>query len=199
VRRPGSPRNVALSFDNHRANQDRQALVRARASVTGTADEDPVKQVPRLATVRERFWAWVDNPAPPMESGSTLRMMLHHLDTFWRVRDQPNIVLLHFSDLTADLDGQMRALAGRLGIAVPEQPWPDLVSAAGIEHMRAHADELAPEADKGLWLDNSRFFVSGSNGQWSALLDQADMARYHRQVAELADADLAAWVHREPP
>ena len=45
----------------------------------------------------------------------------------WARRDEPNVVLVHYDDLFADLEGEMRRLADRLGIAVPEERWPELV------------------------------------------------------------------------
>jgi aryl sulfotransferase len=63
--------------------------------------------------------------------------------------------------------------------------------------MRARADTLAPNVELGIWLDNARFFHHGGSGAWRDFLDEADMVRYHRRVAELADPDLAAWVHNE--
>jgi aryl sulfotransferase len=191
------PRDVAVSFDNHRAIQDRDALVRARASVLGDGADDPFRQMPRLPTPRERFWFWVDDATPPSQSVSTLWMTLHHLNTYWQVRDKSNVILLHYRELLADLDGQMRALARKLAIAVPENDWPELVSAATLEQMRARADALAPNVELGIWRDNARFFHRGGSGNWRDFLDEADMARYHRRVAELAGPDLAAWVHND--
>jgi aryl sulfotransferase len=127
------PRDVAVSFDNHRTIQNRDALVRARAAVLGDDADDPGPQMPLLPTPRERFWFWVDDATPPSASATTLWMTLHHLNTFWQRRDQPNVILLHYRELLADLDGQMRALARTLAIAVPENDWPELVSAATLE------------------------------------------------------------------
>ena len=41
-----------------------------------------------------------------------------HLSDAWGRRHDPNVVLLHYDDLLADLDGAMRRLAAQLGIAV---------------------------------------------------------------------------------
>jgi aryl sulfotransferase len=55
--------------------------------------------------------------------------MLHLSDT-WARRHEPNVLLVHYDDLLADLDGQMRRLARRFRIVVPELAWPRLVQAA---------------------------------------------------------------------
>jgi len=46
------------------------------------------------------------------------------------------MVLVHYSDPEADLAGQMRWLADRLGIDVPDHQWDELVEAAGFESRR---------------------------------------------------------------
>lgn len=191
------PRDVALSRIAHQANHNFTALLHAVDAVAGLDGGPPAERPsgePRLSIV-EQFWAWVDATTPPTDSASTLWKTIRHLDTFWTVRDRPNVVLLHYADLRADLDGQMRSISARLGIAVDEARWPILVQAATIESMRERAAQLTPHAADGFFLDNRRFFHRGTMGQWRDMLDDDDLERYHRRVAELAPADLAAWVH----
>ncbi len=47
-----------------------------------------------------------------------------------RHRHDPNVVLVHYADLIADLGGEMRRLASCFGIEVPKDTWPILVEAA---------------------------------------------------------------------
>lgn len=89
----------------------------------------------------------------------------------------------------------MRQLAQRLGIVVEEERWPELVDAATYASMRRNRDKTVPNAGRGLWHDEERFFNRGASGQWRELLDHEDLARYERRVARLAEPLLAAWVH----
>ena len=68
--------------------------------------------------------------------------VMWHLTDAWARRDQPNIVLVHYQDLSADLDGEMHRLAGRLEISVPRETWPGLVQAATFGYMRDNAERL---------------------------------------------------------
>ena len=127
----------------------------------------------------------------------SLAATLQHLSTYWAVHDRPNVVFFHYDDLKADLEGEMRRLAAQLDISVPEDLWPELVDAATFERMRAGADRIAPDTTHAIWQDNQQFFHRGESGQWRALLDDEGLRRYNARVAELADPDLARWLHRE--
>lgn len=197
------PRDVMLSSRNHGQNlaptRDRRLeLLTESARVDGR--DQPV--MPAVVTppsdVKEHFRAWVESEAP--DQVFALKTVLTYLQGFWDARSSMNVVILHYDDLKADLEGQMRALASRLGIEVPAKKWPSLVKAATFDEMRANADRLAPNAALGLWESDQRFFNKGTTGQWrELLLDEADMRRYWQRVAELCTPELAAWVHREPP
>lgn len=193
------PRDVALSWDNHVANTDFVALLSARGASVGNddiAEKLAAGPPPVPESERERFWAFVTDPTPPTEVAGSLRAVLHHLATFWAVRDHANVVLLHYDDLKADLEGQMRALAARLGTAVPEDRWPTLVQAATFEEMRRNADRFAPAVTESLWRDNRNFFRRGTSGQWRPLFEDGDRGRYDARVQELApDPSFVAWVH----
>src|SRR5262249_17764488 len=102
---------------------------------------------------------------------------------------------LHYADLVRDLDGEMRRLAHRLGIAVPEQRWPILVEAAGFAQMQARADRLAPDP-VGIMKDPRAVFRRGRSGAGGELLTVGEPARYEQRAAALAPADLLAWLHR---
>ncbi len=192
------PRDVALSWDNHIANADMEALLGARDAAVGNADiAEMLEQGPpaQPGSEKDRFWAWVENITPATEVPSSLQAVLHHLSTFWQARKRNNIVMLHYDDLKADLEGAMRALADRLSIDVPEDRWPALVEAATFEEMKRDADKTAPGVTESIWKDNKQFFSSGTSGQWRRLFEDGDQARYDARVRELANADFAAWAH----
>lgn len=190
------PRDVALSWDNHMNNLDLGAFLQLRQKAVGL--EDLAELMPegppqRPETEAERFWAWVLQQPEVGVGLEGLAATLAHLRTFWEVRDRPNVVLLHYSDLKADLEGQMRHLAGRLGIDVAADRWPELVRAATFEEMKRRAAAVAPNATEPIWVDTNNFFHRGTSGQWRDLLDEEGLQRYADRVAELVDAELAAW------
>ena len=100
---------------------------------------------------------------------------------------------MHYGNLSADLQGQMRWLASRLGIAVPEQAWPSLARAATFENMAARADTLVPAA--GILKSNAAFFRRGTSGEGCQILSGEEAAAYYARAARLAPADMLTWLH----
>ena len=195
------PRDVALSMDHHIDNMDIGAFLesRERAAAIDGIELGPLKTPPpRPDGERDRFWHWVDDERPSTQAGSSLRFTVEHLQTFHDAPADLDVVSLHYDDLKADLEGQMRKLATRLGIEVDEDRWPRLVQAATFDSMRSKADTTVPGGGREHWIDPTAFFSRGTSGQWRDLLDDADLARYAARVRALASADLVEWLHREP-
>jgi hypothetical protein len=196
------PRDVAISMDNHLANLDLPSIAAARArsaDVDGIELDPLVPPPPPSADPVERFWGWVDNDADPTLATPTLRLMITHLRSFWEARDRRDVVVFHYDDLLADLPGEMRRLADHLAIEVPDDRWPALVAAAGLDAMRARSSQLVPGSDRGQWKDVDRFFHRGTSGQWRDLLDDGDVERYTERVRSLAPPDLVDWLHHADP
>jgi aryl sulfotransferase len=137
---------------------------------------------------------WIDKECPPGKSVQSLQYVLRSVADAWERRDDPNVVLLHYEDLSADLEGEMRRLAARLGITVPEAQWPTLVKAATFDQMRAAAERIRPHE---LLADQKSFFWGGKSGAGRRLLTGAELAHYHDRAAQLAPAGMLAWLHRQ--
>ena len=124
--------------------------------------------------------------------------VLNALSSAWERRDEPNVILMHYEDLSADLAGEMRRLAGRLDITVPEDKWPSLVQAATFKQMRANAEQFQPlRSSPDQVKEPAAFFRRGSSGEGRALLTPADVVRYQARAAQVAPEELLAWLHRE--
>ena len=194
------PRDVALSMDRHIDNMDIDVFLQARehaAAIDGIELGPLRRQAPRPEGELARFWHWVDDETPSTQIGSSLRRTMEHLQTFREAADELDVTYLHYDDLKADLEGQMRQLAARLSIDVDERRWPQLVHAATFESMRSRAETMVPGHSVEHWVDPAAFFSRGTSGQWRELLDDADLTRYAARVRSLASDDLVGWVHRE--
>ncbi|MEV5896570.1 sulfotransferase domain-containing protein [Nonomuraea fuscirosea] len=194
------PRDVAISLRSHGKNLKRDVirrLIHQAAHPGGGAADAPVDGHDDRDLLDERTYMmrWVDNDDPPHVNLDSLRALIWTQSRAWVRRTEPNVVLLHYADLSRDLAGQMRRLAGRLGIEIDESRWPGLVEAATFQQMRNRADELAPDEQLGYIRDRKRFFRSGKSGEWQQFLTAEDRAHYERRVAGLAEPDLLEWLH----
>ncbi|MFE3031377.1 sulfotransferase domain-containing protein [Streptomyces canus] len=145
-------------------------------------------------SAREWLLEWIAEESASPARPSHLSGLLQRFADAWARRDAPNVVLMHYEDLSADLEGQMRHLAARLGITVAEELWPGLVKAATFERMRAAADRIEPFG--GLLKDSPSFFRRGVSGSGAELLTTAELADYHARVAQVLDPDVVAWLHQ---
>ncbi len=188
------PRDVAISFEHHDANMDFEHFLERRAAAMGNDDlaELPPRS-PLPEDPLERFRTFVRDDVPG--GRLSLASLLHHLDTGWRRRDDPNVALFHYADLKADLTGELLRLAEILHIPCSPERARALAPEASLTRMRERAGELAPAGSQGNWKDPRAFFRSGGSGEWRARVTEADLAAYEARVAALTTPELAAWAH----
>jgi aryl sulfotransferase len=190
------PRDVALSWNAHMQNIDFDAMFTALAAALEPDDyfeAPPVR--PTFTDARDAVRYWIDDQTPLEGVSMSLAGLMHHVAGFWEVRGRDDVILLHYDDLQTDLEGEMRRLADRLGIEIPEERWPTLVKAATFDDMRSHATERAPDTEKAIWKSTTGFFHRGTSGQWEDVFDAELAAHYEDRLRELAPPDLVAWLH----
>ena len=190
------PRDMYVSLYHQGANIDRAAVRR----LLGRPEPDPAEVAagPPRPGLRESLLAWIERDTSPQEEMDSVRGVLWHVTDAWQRQHDPavRVVLVHYADLSGDLEGQMRRLAQVLGIDVPEPRWPVLVEAAGFPAMRARADQLAPGGPGSVLKDNRAFFRSGRSGAWRSLLTADEVRHYEQRVGSLAPAEVIRWLHR---
>ncbi|HEX6454498.1 MAG TPA: sulfotransferase domain-containing protein [Trebonia sp.] len=181
------PLDMAVSLYHQGGNIDR-ARVRQLTGQPGPA-EPPRPRKP----LHDWLLSWIAGDGDPQQQLDSLPGVMWHLSDAWARRSQPNVLLVHYDSLLAGLEGQMRRLAGQLGIAVAEQDWPALVRAATFESMSRSADTLVPTA--GILKSNAAFFRRGTSGAGREVLSDGEIAAYDARAAQLAPPDMLAWLH----
>jgi aryl sulfotransferase len=187
------PLDTAVSLYYQGDNIDR-AKVRA---LTG-APEPTTPPKPRKP-LHDWLLSYITGDSPPWvvrthprEDLDSLPGLMWHLSDAWARRAEPNVLLVHYDELQADLAGQMRRIAGRLGITMPDQAWPALVAAASFDSMRRGAEAIVMP---GIMKSNAAFFRRGTSGAGREVLSEAELAMYHERVKGLAAPDLLDWLH----
>lgn len=118
----------------------------------------------------------------------------HHCATWWELRDEPNVLFVHYNDMLVDLEGEMRRVARFLGVDVDldEDAWPAVVERCRLDSMREDARK-AQLHDLGFVGGADSFFYNGSNGRWRGVLTD-ELGRYERRVAEVLSPEAAMWL-----
>lgn len=113
--------------------------------------------------------------------------------TYWRARQTENLLLVHYNDLKADLEGEMRRIAAFLSIEPPREVWPSLVQAATFAAMKREGKTLMGQATDIFEGGSDRFFFKGSNGRWRDVMTAEDLTLYE-QAATHFTPGLARWI-----
>lgn len=183
------PLDMAVSLYHQGDNLDRARIRQL------TNQPEPAEPRRPRAPVREWLLDWIDRDVSHLDEMDSLPGVMWHLADAWTRRDQPNVVLVHYDDLSYDLAGEMRRLALLLDIEVPEEVWPSLVRAAKFTSMRSRAEQLTPNP-AGILEDPAAFFRRGTSGAGRELLTDDELAHYRERVRQLAPPDLLDWLRR---
>jgi aryl sulfotransferase len=175
-------RDAFMSLDNHmkKIHQDVIDRINAEAGETGNA---PLAWTGDVAT---DLASWLS--APDANSVS-------YLASWWPRRDEPNVLFVHYNDLKADLDGEMRRIASFLGIDIAVEQWPAVVQRCTFEAMKARPEEIGPfeYVFKG---GTDSFLFKGTNGRWRDVLGPRELDLYARTVAERLTPEAATWLEQ---
>lgn len=183
-------RDAALSLHNHLLNFSRD--MRAQFDHVAMADPKFRHEAPPTPDSPAQFFAeWVKDGGALGDPGGSF---FHIVKTYWDERNASNVILMHYSDLLADLAGEMKRLARFLDIAIPDRLWPELVEAARFANMRRHGDLLLPHARRVYSGGVGRFLHRGTNGRWRGVFHPEDVARYEAATEQQFTPELARWV-----
>ena len=181
-------RDACMSYLNHLNSHTPDAW--SRFDDIGLSDPTIGHTVPRPPrTAREFFHYWIDALGEHTAGG------FFELErTYWSQRRAANVLLVHYADLKADLDGEMRRIAAFLDIPVNEAIWPSLVEAATFEAMKRDGDVVLAGMERGFEGGHRSFLHKATNGRWQGEVEEADLARYRAKIEAALSPSLIAWL-----
>jgi aryl sulfotransferase len=119
-------RDVFMSLYNHYHSHTDLAL-----ELFGSGDPEGGPLAPCPDDPREFWKGWMTRSSFEWEDDGWPYWSHHyHASSYWKYRNLPNLLIVHYNDLTADLGGEMRRIADFLSIEVDDDQWPALVEAA---------------------------------------------------------------------
>lgn len=151
---------------------------------------------PKIEDLHADFETWLTRGWFDWESdGYPMLSHLHHLASWWELRDQPNVHLMNYGDMLADLPGEVERLAEFLGVGLSEGFRDRLVAATSFSSMKRQASQLVTGGGDFLRGGAEAFFAEGRRAGWRGVLSADDLRLYDRVIAERLDPQLARWVH----
>lgn len=186
-------RDACLSYHNHCRAFGEHAL--ARLDKLGLADETLARPYPRAPEdPRAFFRRWMTEGLNGDPDGMPFGSWFGFERTYWAERQRSNLLMVHYRDLKADLQGEMQRIAGFLDISVPEQLWPTLLRAASFEEMKRNGNQLQTTIARALIGGAETFFHKGENDRWRGVLTDDDMAMYEARMRESLAPECATWL-----
>ncbi|TVS16172.1 MAG: sulfotransferase domain-containing protein [Gammaproteobacteria bacterium] len=121
---------------------------------------------------------------------------MHHVASWWTLRQEPNILLVHYNDLKRDLPGEIRRMAGFVGYALTDAEVSAIAQACSLDAMRdgtiAAGDPLGA-----MFKDGAKgFFYKGTNERWRGILGDDELALYEEVKQRLLPPDCASWLEQ---
>ena len=177
-------RDVVWSMYNHHvnANQTWYDALNETPGRVGPAIEKPPLDV------RQYWHDWVARDGHPFWP------FWENVRSWCNIRNLPNVMLIHFTDLKKDMSGEIRRIANFLDIPIHEQNWQAILEHCSFEWMKKNASRSVPMGGA-FWDAGAEVFINkGVNGRWTDALTVDESAQYERLADTELGTDCARWL-----
>ena len=182
-------RDIVWSLYNHHVNAN-EAWYDALNNTPGRVG--PPIDAP-TGTVVDYFENWLDNDGAPFWS------FWENVRSWWAIRGLPNILLVHFSDLKADLEGQIRRIAEFIDVSVEDAMMERVLEHCSFEYMKTNAGQTVPLGGA-FWKGGAKTFIhKGANGRWKDTLPRQLSMRYEQVAVDQLGEACAMWLKNGGP
>jgi aryl sulfotransferase len=115
------------------------------------------------------------------------------VSSWWKVRREPNVLLVHYRTLKEDLCGQIGRMARFIGIDPQSLRMEKVVEHCLFEYMRSRAEQLAPFGGKHM-RQSQAFFDKGPRRDFRTELTSRQIQRFDQIARERLGAECAQWL-----
>jgi len=113
--------------------------------------------------------------------------------TWWQLRDEPNVLLVHYLELKEDLPGQVARMAEFVGVEPAGLRMERILEHCSFGYMRARAERMAPFGGAHME-DPKKFFHKGPARDYRAELAPEQIERFDRMALEKLGPECARWL-----
>jgi len=188
----GDGRDVFMSLWNHHMGYTE--MVRGiMAEFSRTSGRDvPIE----YASIHGMWEEWIARSWYDWESsGFPYWSHLRHMQSWWDYRHLENILFVHFADLLADPEGQVRRVAKHLDVSINEDLLPGILERIGFKRMKESFDTTIMPVARDLFRGGGETFMNkGTNGRWRDVLTATEVEKYLAAVQRELTPDCARWL-----
>jgi aryl sulfotransferase len=177
-------RDVLWSLYNHHRNMKKEAI----QAIDSVPERVGLPLGEATSSVIKYFRDWLT------EDGYPWWPYWSHILSWWQIKDLPNVMLLHFSNLKGDMPGEIRRIATFLDIAIDETKWYAILEHCSFDYMKAHAAQSVPFGGSIFEGGAETFMHKGVNGRWKDMLTPEDIDHYEQAAKEKLGVDCADWL-----
>jgi aryl sulfotransferase len=187
-------RDVLMSLWNHYKNYAEGTFKRIRERLI--IDGGDGSEFPRAPDSIDEFWrewctrGWFDGQGDGWPFWSELYIM----QSWWELRSEPNVLLMHYSDMLADTRSAVAEIAQFLEIGLSSERLGEVVSTVSFDNMKNNSDTYAPFGGLPWKGGADTFFNKGTNGRWSGVVSEDNLALYDAASTRTLSAGCHAWV-----
>ncbi len=177
-------RDVVWSLHHHHATAN-QTWYDALNNTPGRVGP-PIERPPE--DVHQYYHDWLDKHGHPWWP------FWENMQSWWEIRDLPNVMLLHFGQLKVDMGREIRRVATFLEISIDESKWDAILEHCSFDYMKKNATKSVPLG--GLFWDGGAqtFINKGTNGRWRDLLSAEESEKYERMARAELGEECAHWL-----
>ena len=185
-------RDACMSLLNHVSNMTTEHFNRiAENPRDGDTIDRAMRESPREP--REFFLYWIE--AGTSRDIDRADWFFEIERSYWSERHRPNLLLVHFNDLKANLSGEMRRISAFLEIPVNEAMWPNLVEAATFDSMKLNGAQILAKLEHLFRGGHETFLHKGTNERWRDALTELDLELYEKRAHTALSPGLFNWLH----
>ena len=182
-------RDVMWSMHNHWINGN--AAIYSAINDTPGRVGPPIERPPE--SVRDYFLTWLERDGYPFHP------FWASIRPWWEIRHLPNMLLLHFEGLKADMGHEIQRIARFLDIEINPEKWPAILEHCSFDYMKVHATRSVPLGGA-FWEGGAQTFIhKGTNGRWRDQLTEADCRAYDEIARRELGEACANWLATGKP
>jgi hypothetical protein len=173
-----------------------EALVSFRPFLDKHSDEwFDLWGVPRQALCRPDFPSFYSEV---IDSHGMQGAFFGFLAAWWPLRNEPNVLFIHYSDMKRNQEGSLRKIAKFLGVEPSKDQWPTILEYTSFPWMKQHESKFeARSAGKIPILKSGAMMRKGEVGKAKSDGMTEDISRHLREVGSQIYPDSAAvdWLY----